>query len=507
MPITVTYTVAYAIASDLKSGQLTITDTTDYAGQGITASNVEFAWGFSHVNSGTYRSVVLGQPQNILHSPGLSATVPLPTDMNGDVITGDYEFSWRIYSAIGPIDETGGPDIENLCTDFPAWQFDEDVNCFAAWVTVTDNTEWLVNGWTVNSRLLTLQYPLSTVQHADITSTTSVVSTAGEAIFRGQWKVFGEWNVTKGNLTVDIEGYKTFDVGCNTDSCKRWCQIECAFEAWQAVKDNPNLSGAAQAKWELMLKLSMMLDKAEQCGDRTLISTLSAAYAKAAKDCGCGCGNQDSDLISPIYGTSGSAPLIVAGSGIVVVYGSGTVTISLTTQELAILAGTYNTTVSSPLGTITVTGPVITAGTPPVHDYEIEVTDLPTDSMEFVWTVTPSGTFALSTPNIIGTEFQSPTITATGGGFYAVTGFFVGTAFPVNVQVSILEVTRRAPYDVTHRNNILVDVQVYTEANTFTIGLIPEDALFTTNRGQAKEVVFFARYISTMEILFKITKK
>ena len=69
MPITVTYTVAYAIASDLKSGQLTITDTTDYAGQGITASNVEFAWGFSHVNSGTYRSVVLGQPQNILHSP------------------------------------------------------------------------------------------------------------------------------------------------------------------------------------------------------------------------------------------------------------------------------------------------------------------------------------------------------------------------------------------------------------------------------------------------------
>jgi hypothetical protein len=251
----------------------------------------------------------------------------------------------------------------------------------------------------------------------------------------------------------------------------------------------------------------MMLDKAEQCGDTTLVSTLSAAYAKAAKDCGCGCSNQDSDLISPIYGTSGTAPLIVAGSGIVVVYGSGTVTISLTTQELAILAGTYNTTVSSPLGTITVTGPVITAGNPPTHDYEIEITEAPTDSMEFVWTVTPPGTFALSTPNIIGTTFQAPTINPTGGWFYGITNFFTGTPFPVNVQVSMLEMVLKPPYSITHRNHILVDPQVYTENNNFTIGLIAEDALFVTNRGQAKEAFFFDRYVISMQILFKITKK
>lgn len=509
MPVTVTYTVEFAIASDLKSGQVTITDTTDYAGQLITASNVEFAWGFSN-NAGTYRNVVLGQPDNILHSPGLSATVPLPTDINGDVITGDYLFSWRIYSAIGPIDESGGPDTHNLCSDFPAFVFTPDVNCLAAWVTVTDETPWVAEGWTVNTRTLTLQYPQSTVQHADITSSTAVVSTAGEAIFRGQWKVFGEWNVTKDNLTVDIEGYETFDVFCNTDSCKRWCQIECAWQAWVDVRNDRNLEGKARVKWETMVKLSMMLDKAEACGDRTLIARLSADYAAEAKNCGCGCDQQDSDLISPIYGSSGNAPLVVAGQGIVVNYGAGTVTISLTQNEWDIIQGTYNTAISSPLGTITVGAPVITGGTPPLHTFPIEVAKVMPDYMEFRWIIsnTTGPVLALDTPTIVGTTFQIPGTITPSGNLYIFTNLMAGAAVAFNVVPSLDAFVLRAPYSLSHRDHPLIQPEIVNQTTTqFTLAIKADDPVFMTDHGAAHLVEWFDRHLSSFTILFKLTKR
>lgn len=276
--------------------------------------------------------------------------------------------------------------------------------------------------------------------------------------------------------------------------------------------DNPSLRATILNQLSRMTTLAVMIENSIACGDDTFVSNLMTEFKILATgkpdggDCSCCDDCSEPQPLTPIGG-GGGAVSVVAGLPYISVTNVGTVYTVGTTQALQDqLDWIRQYTFTSTDGTVDITAS-LPAGSPPTVTVDFSVNNPATDSMEFVWTVTPPGTFALSTPNIVGTEFQAPTLTYSGGAFYAVTGFFTGTPFPVNVQVSILDVTRKAPYNVTHRNNILVDVQVYTEANTFTIGLIPEDALFTTNRGQAKEAVFFARYISTMEILFKITRK
>lgn len=504
MPITVNYTIAYALASDFLSGSVTVTDTTDYVGQGLTASDCELCIGFS-VLGVTYRYALAGQAGNILHTPGFTATYALPTNStDGKVLGGTYTFSTRLVSPIGPIDEVQADTESELCLCYPEISVQPTTDCHAALVTLTDATDWVGIGWTVNSRLLTLHYPRLSF-HADITGTGTAISTPyGESILSGFWTWEAAWSVTKDNVTVAVSRYDQFEVTCSAAACVRWCEIgeKLKLIRKEELKNSASsLAVTMREQLEQMVLISSMIAGMEGCG-QTVPQALHDEWASLASGCGCGCGDI-TDVISPAYGSAASMWLPVAGTWITITPGLGIYTFSVSQTLIDIVNALYNTEVISSDGSITITDSTVGL----VKTFDLSATKAPTDSMEFRWTVTPPGAFAISVPTIIGTTFQVPVINPTAGGFYAVTGLFTGAPFPVNVQVSILEVSRKAPYDNTHRYNILVDPQVFFENNTFTIGLIADDALFLTNRGQAKDATFYAKYISSMEILFVITKK
>ena len=149
------------------------------------------------------------------------------------------------------------------------------------------------------------------------------------------------------------------------------------------------------------------------------------------------------------------------------------------------------------------------AGSPPTVTIDLSVNNPATDSMQFTWTITPGVGESLSTPIIVGDLFSAAglTITATGGGFYAVTGFFTGAPSPIEARVSVGNVVRKGSYAATERYGILVSPDKYTSGGNFTIGLKAAGNLFLTNNGQAKDISFFARYITSMEIFVIIVEK
>ena len=508
MPLTLSYTVGFSSNEAKTIGSIRVTDTTNWAGQGINPANVEIGIGITAPDGTTYRPDTVPQTGNIHPAVQLWMEFPLPLDITGVIQTGDYTISYHVVSAIGPIDQTE-TSVHNLCADFPTLCLTPNPDCLRLIVSITDETGWTAAGWTVNSRAMILQYP-SVTYHANITGAGPTISTSGEPIWAGTWTGTVTVSVTKDNYTVSITTVKQFEVSCDFDGCRLLCMLESKYSEYTKAKTRGDVrrTGEILADLQQMATLSQIIQMSIGCGDDTLVNTLIREFKIIATgndldNCDCCDDCSEPRELVPIWSSGGDAWTPLAGNNITITAGVNTYTFSVSTAFANLVASLYNTEVISSDGSVNITDATVGI----VKTFDLSVANPATDSMEFVWTVTPPGTFALSSPEIVGTEFQAPTLTYTGGAFYAVTGFFTGTPFPVNVQVSILDVTRRAPYDVTHRNNILVDVQVYTEANTFTIGLIPEDLLFGSNRGQAKDATFFRRYITTMEILFKITKK
>jgi len=509
MPVTLSYTVGFSSNEAKTIGSIRVTDTTDWVGQGIAPADIEIGVGITGPDGYAYRYDTVPQIGNIHPAVQLWMEFPLPTDVNGLVQTGDYIVTFHAVSSAGPAVDQTETSTNNLCTDFPDLCLETNPDCLRNVVSITDATGWASAGWTVNSRSMILQYP-SVTYHANITGAGPTISTSGEPIWAGTWTGTVTVSVTKDSYTVSITTVKQFAVSCDFDGCRLLCLLEQTYTDYKEAKARGDVmqTGRVLAKLGQMAAMSQIISMSIGCGDDTLLNTLitdfkTLATGNSSGNCSC-CDECDEPRpIVPIWNSGGDQWTPIAGSNITITAGVNTYTFEVSDAFIALVNSLYNTEIISSDGSVTITDSTVGI----VKTFDLSVTKVPTDSMEFVWTVTPPATFALSSPRIVGTEFQSPSINPVGGGFYQVTNFFTGVPFPVNVQVSILEVERKGVYATTHRYNILVDPQVYTESNSFTIGLIADDNLFLTNRGVAKYASFFSPYILSMQILFSITRK
>ena len=514
-----TYTLGFTLNQDQTVGSMTLTDTTDWASYGLNPADIEISWGYNGPDGNPYFVAAVGSTWSIFPAISTSASLPLPLSM-GVIQTGDYTIYTNIYSAVGPVDVDGGPDTHNLCTDFPTLCLETPVDCNRLIVAATDATGWAA-GWTVNSRSMRLEYP-SVQYHADITGAGPTISTNGDPIWNGTWTASATVNVTKGNYTVTLTTTKQFQVTCNLDGCRIQCMFKTVYANLQRAfyPDNPSLRATILNQLSRMTTLAVMIENSIACGDDTFVSNLMTEFKILATgkpdggDCSCCDDCSEPQPLTPIGG-GGGAVSVVAGLPYISVTNVGTVYTVGTTQALQDqLDWIQQYAFTSTDGTVDITAS-LPAGSPPTVTVDLSVNNPATDSMQFTWTITPGVGESLSTPIIVGDLFSAAglTITATGGGFYAVpgfyavTGFFTGAPFPIEARVSVGNVVRKGFYVATERYGILVSPDKYTSGGNFTIGLKAAGNLFLTNNGQAKDISFFARYITSMEIFVTIVKK
>jgi hypothetical protein len=516
MPVSPSFEITFASNQARTEGYLTFTDTTNWAGAGIDPANVEASYEVVAPDGRTYRLIAFPQDGNIFPDIDVEGTFPLPQDINGLVQTGDYVIS-AVYNVSGPVDSGSydvGPVTANLCTDFPDYCLDGYVSCLIAVVTLTDNTPWASNGWTVDSRAMTLQYPSST-QHADITGAGPSISTAGFSIYNGNWMGTSTVTVTKGNYTATITAYKAFTVNCDMDGCDILCMLkskQATVDTYQSRSDSRYQSALQDLRD--MEMYAGLVSRAIACGDDQMIAAWLAKFrllGTGSPTGTCTCATETCGEPRPIVplSTVGSGTMWTPDEGtfITITAGVNSYTFSVSAALVAIINALYNTDVDSPDGSVTVTETV--AGI--LKTKHLAVTKVMPDYMEFLWTITDTTgpVIALGTPTVVGTTFKIPGTITPSGNLYIFSNLMLGSAVAFNVDAEIVDPILRSPYSTTHRDHPLIRAEVISNTSTtqFTLGIVADDPVFMTDEGKSHLVEWFDRHLASFKVLFKLTKR
>lgn len=511
---TASFTIGFATSTDRSSGSITYTDTTDWAGQSIDPADVEIAWGFTGPDGETYRQAVIGQAGNIFPDVALSASAGLPRAL-GVVQTGDYSVFATVSVTAGP-EFSVGPIIHNLCTDFPTFVLTPVIDCLAGIVSIRDETPWTLSGFTVNTRTMTLQYPLVS-QHANITSSGPTVTTGGLPIYRGTWATEAAWNVTRGNYTVDISGTWQFPVSCSSGSCERWCVIDSVYKQYLIAKANGEdwQQKQLKAKVDALVTLGTIMDRQEMCGRSDILDTLGRAFAQLTSDCQCDCGcDGDGTLITPAWQAIGGSNVeLVEGDNILITNVGDTWTISVSPALMAIINSLYNTEVISSDSSVTITSAVVGL----VKTFDLSVLA----AKDFItWDVTfnvTAGTSSSSSPILYGDSFVNTVLITpmVGNYVYSITGIFPdpGTGpvpFKVWCDININGIVRNNPYNNTHRFYEFLEPKIYWDRSGVTTYIafsfkLTDDGVGGLT-GMDYPLSYFATFLSEVKVSFMIYK-
>lgn len=525
---TLTYEVSFSATQVLTSGSMRVTDTTDWAGQGIDPADVEIGWGFQAPDGNVYAAPAQGESWNIFPDTQEWEEFPLPQSSDLTVQQGDYIVT-VIYYIGGPVDSgvyEPNATTHNLCTDTPTLCIETNANCLNLVVSATDDTEWEDAGWTVDSRAMTLQYPSSTF-HADITGAGPTISTSGEPIWSGTWTATTTVTVTKDGYTTTLTTVKQFQVSCDLDGCRLVCMLKNKYadyeKAW--ARGDQRRVEEINADLSQMAALSVMIQGSIGCGDDTFVDTLITKFKKVgaggnSSNCECCDDCTEPRMLVPIWGGSGTMWTPVAGPNITITPGVNTYTFAVSTAFANLVGSLYNTEVVSTDSTVTVTDSTVGL----VKTFDLSVGSQHEDSIEFTWRVSITssttievvdhfkrkGTYFLATPpNVVPFIGQQQ---------YIVQDFcplVLGVPTPTvfSVQACLEGVSLKSPYSVTHRYSTLVDAKVFfgqwqvpPSGTNFYLSLVADDPIFGAVQGQGRLSTFFSRYLSQFSIHVKITK-
>lgn len=512
---TLSYEVSFSATQALTSGSIRVTDTTDWAGQGIDPADVEIGWGFQAPDGNVYAAPATGESWNIFPDTQEWEEFPLPQSSDLTVQQGDYIVT-VIYYIGGPVDSgTYEPDAttHNLCTDTPTLCIETNANCLNLVVSATDDTEWEDAGWTVDSRAMTLQYPSSTF-HADITGAGPTISTSGEPIWSGTWTATTTVTVTKDGFTTTLTTVKQFQVSCDLDGCRLVCMLKNKYADYEKAWARGDQRRVDEIKADLaqMSWLSVMIQGSIGCGDDTFVDTLITKFKQVGaggNSAGCECCDDCTEprMLVPIWGSSGTMWTPVAGPNMTITPGVNTYTFAVSTSFANLVGSLYNTEVVSTDSSVNVTDSTVGI----VKTFDLEVAKVMPDYMEFLWIIsdTTGAVAALGTPTVVGTTFKIPGSITPSGNLYIFGNLMLGSAVAFNVDVEIVNPILRTPYSLTHRDHPMIRAEVINNTSTtqFTVGIIAENGLFGTDDGKAHLIEWFDRVLASFTLLFKLTKR
>ena len=457
----ITFSVAFSVGNDFKSGQIQYTGTTDYVGTyGIALADVTETISFYQPGNhgGTPFATV-----TINRGVASTASANLPKDSSGKVIQGEYMVMVTavVVGAVDPGTYTT-PDSPALYHDFCpgtlTMNVEVDVDCLCAILSVRDLTAYATNGWTVSSSNVNIIGPITTgtTPVYTITSSGTSASTVGQVLYSNSYSWNVEVVITKGPTTLTLT-----KSGSVTPECATFCKMLCALK---------KATGMAEANHRLLPSLYMaglqftIMSNGQGC-DNTAFQTASDSFwsymaefgiTQDCDDCCNGC--SEDDVIQPICSSGGGSTLsFVEGTPtwLTVNVVGNTVTIGLTAQAVAYLnaIATYN--VSSSDGSVTILTMTVPGSSSAPQDitWDITATDRQQRMSFFykeaynftggVWLTTSNVYNVVRKGNIWLTPSANPTITYVNNNLRVSNLFNVPQNFKVLVSVVDYQISRQ----------------------------------------------------------------
>lgn len=384
MPITtnnITGTLTFSVSSDLKTGTVTYTGTTDYAGFGILLADVVETVSIIQpdgmpipsftVNPATSRS---GTTAMIPNSSGLlqgNYTLLITAVISGPTTPGTYASRGYLYQ---------------FCPGDFKPLVEMHLNCKCAALEVEDVSNY--TDWTITSRTLSITCPPVTGGWGTISTSSATLSTSPRDLFNNvTYTVKLVVTITNGLVTItDLTNTQEILADCPT-----LCEMQCALDqVWKKYKEAlPKNSGEAAnllaAAEKAFFIMGMYAEKMD-CGSAE--TSLVADFWDALKITGV-----NGDCCDCCTGTSVIRPACGGGAAegtsynffayppdmVVVTQVGNDITTTFQPDPAEIIRNSTNTTVTSSDGSITVT-PSTAEGLPPVVNYNLSVA-----GQEAVW--------------------------------------------------------------------------------------------------------------------------
>lgn len=358
---TISFTTKFNLSTSPKKFQFT--DTSDYAGQGISTSNVngDFAIvapsGITIYNNTDFTNG--GCDIRVSSSVNNQTTIQLPLATNGLPEVGIYKITYTVYDKNLLVYYT----VVNTYTyDYiePEVEISQTVDCLSPLFTSTDVTDYVVNGITPTiAGTHTVYLPAA----ADISPATASFISAGSVITLGFAAFYNgtQTTVISANLTYTFsDGLIVIDTITGSQEilvdCKDTCGIYCCLRALEGLMMDYKVSNQEkyqETAWlfSQVMAIAAIAQMAIRCGKSNDVSGYLVqikALAHCTDECSCNDGAPTpvtglGGLINDVVVVSGDSTIIVTP---ITVGNTTTYTLTINTTFIDYVNSLYNTIVA-----------------------------------------------------------------------------------------------------------------------------------------------------------------
>ena len=296
-----------------------LTDTTDYASEGISLTNVNGVFKIEGPSGIIYNNTNFGAPDIIANVSLVFGTVSLPLDTNGDILKGNYSITYTILVSGGVQAGTYLKTTTSyFCYEPPAGKVEVTNSVRLAKVTSKDLTPYNIGAIVPTiTRSHKLYYP-SVLAIPPTTSSSDTIILSYPSVYTGTYA--GEVITTASYVFTDglIVDYliRAVDetIVDNKTLCDIYCGIKNLTNEMLAAKSTGDFGKAGQIEETLSLVAILfdLYDGAITCGkEADAENWLNQIISLANITVGCGCTDDEPQLVIPEGGGSGSGDTVV----------------------------------------------------------------------------------------------------------------------------------------------------------------------------------------------------
>lgn len=330
--------------------QLTLTDTTDYATQGIVLGDgpagvikLEGPSGVVYNNT-DYGAADIPLP---LSAPNSTITIPLPLDSGGNLLQGTYTVTYSVKLVSGDGSEATLATEKAISYTKPSADVVMTYSASTPLLTSDDRTDYTVDLITPSIvRDHDIFYPASlSIPRIDGTAkivTTGTIYTVADTTLAYTSTLVADTTYDYGDgitLTDEVTGNGQIDITTGATICQVYCCLNHAFDRYLTLSTTNTIEAKkALTQLEEATSIAFLIFAANTCG-KTDDVTAYANRLRSVLNCtdSCDCGDEPQIVVGS--GGAGSTSVVEAGTGITVTSVTGG---STTTYTVAVSSSTLN---------------------------------------------------------------------------------------------------------------------------------------------------------------------
>lgn len=433
-------TIALTPTFNAATALISLLDGSDFIAQGVALANVVGECVVGYPDGTTQRYGDISGTPLWTYATSLTSDPAVPInlykDANGLFMKGTYSFKVTVLDT-----STGATITQTLSFDYcataPVPNVQLNFSCLTSpLVQATDLTPYSPPNetpWTITSRTITLYGPQGT-SWVTGSSTQGILNTSTNSAWTGAYEAKLVVSITR-TVSGVTEVYSMTETFKGDFECLSACEVACLLNIAHArtLTSRAFDKNRFEEDYQYAVIRAEHIAQALDCGDNDKIPALIAeikSRLNVTDNCDC-CGENQPTYITPLAG--GGANLTLTGGSYMTITGSSpNYTVEVDSTGTDILNNTYNT-VPAAGARMTVTGPVVTAGNPPIHTYtltpDVQEPDIYTAVITADFNGTGMPTYSISSESNYGSEFKA---------FSGWTKSNVGgsTADPANVEFS-----------------------------------------------------------------------